>query len=216
MGDQLIDWRTALKSDMLSFCSNHFQGIRNNNIMQLLETSLLACAFVKKLRFIVRDLQHSFALQQQAPASNLEPTAPASIPASEEVPPPLPASPPPTEVETASITDPQKVEEVIAEVESIPAEPKDTTDIPVQLTSPLATPKDVVKIEQPLTPDPVEEPKTEDTGVPKPVEAQEPALVMEEKTEAPIQAVEPVPQVPQIEDEVSAPTETPAQVIGHK
>lgn len=164
-------------------------------------------------------------MQQKTPASNFEPTAaaPASIPASEEVPPPLPASPPPTEVETASITEPQKVAEVIAQVESIPAEPKDTIDIPgiaVQPASPIPTPKveeDVVaKIEQPVTPAPVEEPKIEDVGVPEPVEAQEPALVEEEKTEAPIQAVEPEPLIPQIEDQVPAPTETPAQVTDPK
>ncbi|PNF35882.1 hypothetical protein B7P43_G08578 [Cryptotermes secundus] len=156
--------------------------------------------------------------EQKTPASNSEPTAeaPASIPASEEVPPPLPASPPPTEVESASITEPQKVAEVIAQVESIPAEPKDTIDIPgiaVQPASPVPTPKveeDVVaKIEEPVTPAPVEEPKIEDAGVPEAVEAQEPALVEEEKTEAPIQAVEPVPL---IEDQVPAPPETPAQI----
>lgn len=159
--------------------------------------------------------------EQKTPASNFEATAaaPASIPASEEVPPPLPASPPPTEVETSSTTEPEKVAEVIAQVESIPAEPKDTIDIPgiaVQPASPIPTPKveeDVVaKIEQPVTPAPVEEPNAENVGVPEPVEAQEPAPVEEEKTEAPIQAVEPVPLVPQIEDQVPAPTETPAQI----
>jgi hypothetical protein len=114
------------------------------------------------------------------------------------------------------------VAEVIAQVESTPAEPKETIDIPgiaIQPTSPIPTPKVeedvVVKIEQPLTPSPVEGPKTEDVVVPEPVEAQEPALIVE-KTEAPIQAAEPVPLVPQTEDQVPAPTETPAQVTDPK
>jgi hypothetical protein len=108
-------------------------------------------------------------------------------------------------------------------VESIPAEPKDTIDIPgiaVQPASPIPTPKieeDVVaKVEQPVTPAPVEEPNAENVGVPEPVGAPEPALVEEEKTETAIQAVEPVPLVSQIEDQVPAPTETPAQVTTDK
>jgi hypothetical protein len=100
-------------------------------------------------------------------------------------------------------------------VESSPAEVKDTIDIPgiaVQPASPIPTPKveeDVVaKIEEPVTPAPVEEPKTEDVSVPESVESQVPAPV-EDK----IEAVEPLPLVPQVEEQIPAPTETPAQVI---
>jgi hypothetical protein len=100
-------------------------------------------------------------------------------------------------------------------VESSPAEVKDTIDVPgiaVQPASPIPTPKveeDVVaKIEEPVTPAPVEEPKTEDVSVPEPVESQVPAPV-----ENKIEAVEPLPLVPQVEEQIPAPTETPAQVI---
>lgn len=162
-------------------------------------------------------------MQQQTPASKAEPVAaPTLVPASEEVPPPLPASPPPTEVEAAPISEPEKVSEVIAQVESLPAEPKDTIDIPgiaVQPASPIPTPKveeDVVaKIEQPVAPAPIEEPKTGDIAVPEAVEAQVPTLV-EEKTVAPIEAIESVPLVPHVEEHVALPTETPAQVIDPK
>lgn len=99
-------------------------------------------------------------------------------------------------------------------MEISPAEPKDTIDVPgiaVQPASPIPTPKveeDVVaKIEQPVAPAPVEEPKTEDVGVPEPVEAEIPAPV--EK----IEAVEPLTLIPQVEEQVPASTETPAQVM---
>jgi len=157
--------------------------------------------------------------EQQTPASQSEPVAvSAPVPSSEEVPPPLPASPPPTEVEAASTTEPQKVDETIAQVESAPAEPKDLIDVPgvtVQPASPIPTPKVeegvVAKVEEPETPAPVEEPKTEDGGVSKPVETQVPSAV-EEKTEAPVDAVEPVLPVPQVEEPVPAAIEIPAQV----
>lgn len=157
--------------------------------------------------------------EQQTPTSQSEPVAvSAPVPPAEEVPPPLPASPPPTEVEATSTTEPQKVDETIAQVESAPAEPKDLIDVPgvtVQPASPIPTPKVeegvVAKVEEPETPAPVEEPKTEDVGVSKPVETQVPSLV-EEKTEAPVDAVEPVLPVPQVEEPVPAPIEIPAQV----
>ena len=104
-------------------------------------------------------------------------------------------------------------------MESAPAEPKDLIDVPdvtVQPASPIPAPKveeDVVaKVEEPETPAPVEEPKTEDVGVSKPVETQVPSLA-EEKPEAPIDAVEPVLPVPQVEEQVPAPIEIPAEVI---
>jgi hypothetical protein len=107
-------------------------------------------------------------------------------------------------------------------VESAPAEPKDVIDVPgitIQPASPIPTPKveegAVAQIEEPETPAPVEEPKAEDVGIPKPVEAQVPSLV-EEKTEAHIATVEPVLSVPQVEEQVSAPIEIPAQVIDHR
>lgn len=157
--------------------------------------------------------------KEQTPASQSEPVAvSAPVPASEEVPPPLPASPPPTEIEATSVTEPQKVDEIIAQVESAPAEPKDLIDVPGvsdQPASPIPTPKVeegvVAKVEEPETPAPIEEPKTEDAEVPKPVETQVPSLV-EEKTESPIDAVEPGLPVPQVEEQVPAPIEIPAQV----
>lgn len=103
-------------------------------------------------------------------------------------------------------------------MENAPAEPKDLIDVPgvtVQPASPIPTPKVeeavAAKIEEPETPAPVEEPKTEGVGVPKPVETEVPSLV-EEKTEAPIAAVEPILPVPQVEEQVPAPIEIPAQV----
>jgi hypothetical protein len=107
-------------------------------------------------------------------------------------------------------------------VESAPAEPKDLIDVPGvsdQPASPVPTPKVeegvVAKTEEPETPAPIEEPKTEDVGVPKPVETQVPSLV-EEKTESPIDAVEPGLPVPQVEEQVPAPIEIPAQVINYR
>lgn len=107
-------------------------------------------------------------------------------------------------------------------MESAPAELKDVIDVPgvtVQPASPIPTPKveedTVAKIEELEISAPIEEPKTEDVEIPKPVEAQAPSLV-EEKTEAPIEAVEPVLPVPQVEEQVPASIEIPAQVINCK